>query len=270
MKIDELLNTLIVGDFETKMKLIPDESVDIIVTSPPYNLDLKYESCGDNLVYSDYLEFMRRWMKDGYRVAKNDGRMCLDIILDGNVGGHQCYYIDVGHIAKEVGWNYRMTIIWNKTQITGRTAWGSWMSPSAPSVIAPVEMIGIFYKKDWKKNEKGVSDITKQEFVNWTHGVWTFPYSQRKLYDHPSPFPEEIPKRLLKLFSYRHDRVLDPFNGTGTTSLVARRLFRYFIGIDISKKYCETALSRVREVERQTTLSGTEKDYPFTKIIGLK
>lgn len=134
---------------------IIENSVDLIITSPPYNIDIHYNSHADNLTYEDYLEFTRKWLKKAYDVAKDDGRMCLNIPLDKNKGGQQSVYADTLQIAKEIGWKYHSTIIWNQGNISRRTAWGSYMSASAPYVIAPVEVIAVLYKNKLKKKNSG-------------------------------------------------------------------------------------------------------------------
>jgi site-specific DNA-methyltransferase (adenine-specific) len=135
--------------------------------------------------------------------------------------------------------------VWNEQNISRRTAWGSFASASAPYVIAPVEMIVILYKYTWRKRRKGISDITKEEFIQWTNGVWTFPGENPKRVGHPAPFPLELPRRCIKLFSFVGDIVLDPFVGSGTTVVAAYLLNRIGIGIDISRKYCEIAKKRL-------------------------
>ena len=153
---------------------------------------------------------------------------------------------DVVTIAKKVGWKYFSTIIWNEQNISRRTAWGSWLSASAPYVIAPVEVIVVLYKKRWKKTSRsGISDITRDEFIGWTNGLWTFPGENRKRVGHPAPFPIELPKRCIKLFSYVGDTILDPFLGSGATLVACALLNRKGIGVEIEPKYCEVAKNRV-------------------------
>ena len=120
------------------IKYIKEGSIDLIVTSPPYNLDIKYNSHNDKMSYTTYLDFTQEWISKCYKLAKDDGRFCLNIPLDKNKGGQQSVCSDVTAIAKEIGWQYHSTIIWNEGNISRRTAWGSWLSASAPYVIAPV------------------------------------------------------------------------------------------------------------------------------------
>jgi site-specific DNA-methyltransferase (adenine-specific) len=168
----------------------------------------------------------------------------LNIPLDKNKGGQQSVGADITRIAKEVGWKYHSTIIWNEQNISRRTAWGSWLSASAPYVIAPVELILVLYKDVWKRNYKGISDVSRDEFMQWTNGVWTFNGESKKRIGHPAPFPQELPYRCIKLFSYVEDMVFDPFLGSGTTTLVADKLNRKAIGVEIDQGYYNLALAR--------------------------
>jgi site-specific DNA-methyltransferase (adenine-specific) len=174
---------------------------------------------------------------------------CVCIPLDKSKSrageGLQSVYVDVVTIAKKVGFKYFSTIIWNEGNISRRTAWGSFASASAPYVIAPVEVIVLLYKYSWKKLKESISDISPEEFKQWTLGLWTFTGENPKKVRHPAPFPVELPKRCIKLFSYVGDIVLDPFVGSGTTLVVAYMLRRRAIGIDISRKYCEIARERL-------------------------
>ena len=229
-----------------KTNCVDDKSIDLIVTSPPYNVGIEYNSHQDTMSYKKYLSFTRKWIAKCYRLTKNDGRFCLNIPLDKNKGGQQSVCADITTIAKEEGWKYHSTIIWNEQNISRRTAWGSWLSASAPYVIAPVEVIVLLYKKQWKKiSGSRKSDITKKEFIDWTNGVWTFMGESKKRIGHPAPFPVELPKRCIKLFSFIDDTVLDPFLGSGTTLVACAQNNRKGIGVDIDKKYCELARSRI-------------------------
>ncbi len=239
---------IIHDDFLTT-DLIEENSVDLIVTSPPYNVDMHYNSYRDDIPYEKYLEFTEKWLRKAYTLMKPDGRMCLNIPLDKSRGrkeaGFQSVYADVVSIAKKVGWKYFSTIIWNEGNISRRTAWGSWLSASAPYVIAPVEVIVIFYKDRWQKIEKGESDITRDEFMEWTNGLWTFSGESKKKVGHPAPFPVELPKRCIKLFSFKGDTVLDPFLGSGTTLVACALYDRRGIGVEVDENYCRLAKERL-------------------------
>lgn len=225
---------------------IEPNSIDLIVTSPPYNVDVKYDSHDDRLSYPEYLDFTRRWMSRCYEWLKEDGRFCLNIPLDKNKGGQQSVGADITTIAKQIGFQYHATIVWNEGNISRRTAWGSWMSATAPFVIAPVELIVVLYKNRWKKTSGSrKSDIAKSEFMGWTNGVWTFSGESKKKIGHPAPFPIELPKRCIKLFSFVGDTVLDPFLGSGTTLVAALMCNRKGIGIEIDAGYCEIAKKRI-------------------------
>ena len=239
---------IIHDDFLTT-NLIEKNSIDLIVTSPPYNVDIHYNSFQDDIPYEMYLEFTVQWLRKAYSLVKSDGRMCLNIPLDKSKGrkgaGFQSVYADITNIAKEVGWKYFSTIIWNEGNISRRTAWGSWLSARAPYVIAPVEVIIIFYKERWQKIKKGESDITKHEFMEWTNGLWTFSGESKKKVGHPAPFPVELPRRCIKLFSFVGDTVLDPFMGSGSTLIACALLNRKGIGVDIDENYCGLAKNRL-------------------------
>ncbi|POZ93178.1 DNA-methyltransferase [Petrotoga halophila] len=225
---------------------IENNSIDLIVTSPPYNVDIKYESHNDKVSYKDYLEFSKKWLSRCYNWLKEDGRFCLNIPLDKNKGGQQSVGADLTVLAKDIGFKYHSTIIWNEGNISRRTAWGSWLSASAPYVISPVELIVILYKNNWKKSSgSGVSDIAKNEFIEWTNGLWTFSGESKKKIGHPAPFPVELPKRCIKLFSFVGDLVLDPFMGSGTTLLAAYESKRRAIGLEIDESYCKLAKNRL-------------------------
>lgn len=231
--------------FKSKIK---PSSVDLTITSPPYNVDMPYGSNHDYLPYEKYLDFSRKWIRKCYQLSKDDGRFCLNIPLDKNNGGHHSVYADLTEIALNEGWKYFTTIVWNEGNISRRTAWGSFMSASAPHIIAPVEMIVVFYKKQWKKIKKGESDISKQDFMDWTNGLWTFNGESAKRIGHPAPFPIELPKRCIQLFSYKHDIVFDPFLGRGKTLVACSQLGRKGVGVDIDKTYCELSIKRLKQV----------------------
>lgn len=248
---------------------IPPESVDLIVTSPPYNVEVVYGTHSDDLSYAEYLEFCGAWLERCYQWLKSDGRFCLNIPLDKNRGGQQSVGADLTTLAKQIGFQYHSTIVWNEGNISRRTAWGSWLSASAPYVIAPVELIVVLYKREWKKlSGTRQSDITQEEFIEWTNGLWTFNGESRKRVGHPAPFPLELPKRCIKLFSYVGDLVLDPFAGSGTTLLAAIMHNRRALGIEIEPAYCELSKQRIHEYlrSRQYTLQICEESNHYGEV----
>lgn len=239
---------LIINDSVFQTHQIKPDSVDLVITSPPYNVNIKYNSHDDQTSYEDYKIFSEKWMSCCYTWLKDDGRFCLNIPLDKNKGGQQSVGADLTTIAKKIGFQYHSTIIWNEGNISRRTAWGSWLSASAPYVIAPVELIVVLYKNTWKKTSGSrESDISRQEFMDWTNGLWTFNGESKKKIGHPAPFPIELPRRCLKLFSYNGDTVLDPFLGSGTTLVASYQNNRKGIGIDIDPHYCQIALDRIKK-----------------------
>ena len=240
---------IILNDDFLKADYFSPGSIDLVVTSPPYNVDIEYEGYRDDIPYEKYLEFTEKWLRKVYEILKPDGRVCLNIPLDKSRGrreeGFVSVYADVVSIAKRVGLKYFSTIIWNEGNISRRTAWGSFANPSAPYIIAPVEVVVLLYKHSWKKLSRGETDISREEFIEWTNGLWTFPGENPRRVGHPAPFPLELPKRCIKLLSYVGEVVLDPFVGSGTTVVASYLLGRIGIGVDISRRYCEIAKTRL-------------------------
>ena len=238
--------TLLLNADVLEENLFDMEYFDLIVTSPPYNVDIQYNSHKDDLTYEEYLEFSEAWMRNCLRWTKQQGRFCLNIPLDKNKGGQKSVGADLTALAQKVGWNYHSTIIWNEGNISRRTAWGSWLSAAAPYVIAPVELIVVLFKGEWKKTTGSkISDISKDDFMKWTNGLWTFNGESKKRIGHPAPFPIELPYRCIKLFSFIDDIIFDPFAGSGTTLIAANNTNRYSVGLEIDLKYCELAKQRI-------------------------
>jgi site-specific DNA-methyltransferase (adenine-specific) len=173
----------------------------------------------------------------------------------------------ISHQLASLGLLWKAEFLWEKNNYNAKyTAWGSWKSPSMPYIKYTWEFIEVFDKTTHKKGGRREDiDITADEFKEWVLGKWSFPPEIRmKDYSHPAMFPEELPRRLMKLFSYKNDIVLDPFNGAGTTTLVAWKLHRRFIGIDVSQQYCDMALQRLVTAAENGTPSSPE--YPLPSI----
>lgn len=234
-----------------KVEEIEENTIDLIVTSPPYNLDIQYNSNDDNLEYDQYLDFSSKWMSKCLKWLKPDGRFCLNVPMDTNKGGHRPTGSNLIQRALNVGFQYKTSVIWNKNNVLCRTAWGSWMSASAPAILAPIELISVFYKDQWKKLNKGVSTVSREEFIEWTNGLWAFTGESKKRVGHPAPFPVELPNRCIKMFTYEGDLVLDPFMGSGTTLIAAYENKRKAIGIELDKEYCNKAATRINNITNQ-------------------
>jgi len=242
---------IILGDCLSKLPLIDRGSINLVVTSPPYNVDLgnnKYNTKGydiykDKKSHSKYISFLSDVFNSIYPLLTDDGRVCINIgdgkngqvpttsnlIESMNKMNYKCY----GHI------------IWDKKHTSNRAAWGSFMSPSCPSFPTPFEHILIFYKGDKKLQRKGITDLTKKEFVKWATSMWEFSGTGNKR--HPAAYPLELPLRLIKLLTYVGDTVLDPFMGSGTTLVAAKMLNRKRIGIELSKVYYQEAKNWLKE-----------------------
>jgi site-specific DNA-methyltransferase (adenine-specific) len=266
-EIQKYVNRIICGDAQHALSLIPDRSIDIIITSPPYNFGHAYaqDSHNDTREWNEYYAKLLTVWRECERVLKPGGRIAV------NVQPLFSDYVPTHHIISRqlaaLGLLWKAEFLWEKNNYNAKyTAWGSWKSPSMPYIKYTWEFIEVFDKETHKKaGRREDIDITAEEFKEWVLGRWSFPPEIRmKDYDHPAMFPEELPRRLMKLFSYKNDIVLDPFNGAGTTTLVAVKLRRRFIGMDISQQYCDMALRRVAEVTRG---ANPESDYPLPALI---
>ena len=244
---EKYTNKIICGDSEKILKEFPDNSVDLILTSPPYNFGLDYEKLEDAIRWEHYFDKLFRIFKECIRILKFGGRIAI------NIQPLFSDYIPTHHIISDFfrgeGLIWRNEIIWEKNNYNCKyTAWGSWKSPSSPYFKYTWEFIEVFAKGDIKKKGKrDNADITEEEFKRWTVAKWSIaPEKDMKKYGHPAMFPEELAYRIIKLFSFKGDLVLDPFNGAGTTTVAAKKLGRRYVGIDISHEYCEVAERRLR------------------------
>jgi len=241
------LNVVINDDFRNADKYIEDGSIDLVVTSPPYNIDLgnnkynksPYDLYIDNKDHRKYLLFLHQIFVKVYDKLKPGGRVVINI-GDGKNGAVPTHS-DVIKIMVGIGFIPHSTIIWDKHTTSNRAAFGSFVSPSSPSFPCPFEYILIFAKEFRRLKYKGMTDLTKDEFVEWAYGIWSFAPEKNKKDKHPSPFPRELPHRAIKMLSWVGATVLDPMCGSGTTLAEAKILKRNYIGFDISEQYCETS-----------------------------
>ena len=245
---DKYVNKIICGDSKEILSKLPDNCVDLILTSPPYNFGLDYESddTDDSVCWEDYFDKLFDIFDECIRVLKFAGRFVV------NIQPLFSDYIPIHHIisnylmSKKLIW--KAEIIWEKNNYNCKyTSWGSWKSPSSPYIKYTWEFIEVFCKGDLKKlGDKNNIDLSSDDFKSWIVGKWSIaPEKHMKRYKHPAMFPEELARRVIQLFSYKNDIILDPFNGVGTTTYVSKILKRRYIGIDISKEYCDTAKERL-------------------------
>ncbi|NYT07676.1 MAG: site-specific DNA-methyltransferase [Methanomicrobiales archaeon] len=258
--VQEYVNRIICGDAVRVLQLFPDDCIDIIVTSPPYNFGHSYarDPHDDTQEWNAYFSTLHAIWRECVRVLKPGGRMAV------NIQPLFSDYIPTHHLVSsqllKLGLLWKAEILWEKNNYNAKyTAWGSWKSPSMPYLKYTWEFIEVFDKETHKKaGSRDDIDITDEEFKEWVFGRWVVPPETRmKDHGHPAMFPEEIPRRLLKLFSYQNDLVLDPFNGAGTTTLAAWKNDRRFIGIDISPEYCRESLDRIR---RSGIIGGSRRE----------
>ena len=240
---DDVVNKIYAHSSEN-MKELPDNSIHLMITSPPYNVTKEYDQ---NLTLQDYLQLLDNVMKETYRVLVNGGRACVNVA---NLGRKPYIPLTdyVGRIMAEIGFNYRGQIIWDKAASSGGScAWGSWRSAANPTLRDVHEYILVFSKGSMNR-EKGKGTIKKEDFLDWTKSIWKMNAESAKRVKHPAPFPEELPHRLINLYSFENDIVLDPFMGSGTTAVAALKNKRRFVGYDVSEEYIKIANNRIANV----------------------
>lgn len=235
--------------------------INLVVTSPPYNVGIEYDKHVDTMTYHEYLKWCHKWLTRMYSLMAADGRICINIPfsvtpehLNEKKGAEDINYpvvADYTRICESIGFKYWRTLVWDKNH-SNKTCWGSWRSASSPFMRDPSEAILVFYKGQWKRSDKGTSSISGPEFMSWTKNVWKMhPETKSK---HPAAFPIELPNRCIKLFSYKEDTVLDCFLGSGTSGESAVRLERNFVGVEKSEDYFNMAKERIEGAELQASL----------------
>ncbi|MHA1712177.1 MAG: DNA-methyltransferase [Candidatus Freyarchaeota archaeon] len=243
----EFLDKIMLGDARDVLKKLPSNCVHLMITSPPYNVGKEYD---EDLTLGEYLDFIEEVMREVYRMLVWGGRVCFNVA---NLGRKPYIPLHAYLIERfeKIGFLFRGEIIWDKGDAVGgaSTAWGTWNSAVNPVLRDQHEYIIVLSKGSFKREKKDkVDTITREEFLEFTKSVWRFPPESAKKIDHPAPFPEELPYRCIQLYTFKGDVVLDPFVGSGTTCVVALKMGRHFIGIDIEEKYVKIARQRIKQI----------------------
>jgi len=232
------------------MDEIPDYSVHLMVTSPPYNVTKEYD---EDLTLDEYRGLLKRVFAETYKKLVTGGRACVNLA---NLGRKP--YIPLhSYIIQdmlEIGFLMRGEIIWNKaSSASPSTAWGTWLSAANPILRDVHEYILVFSKEAFnrKNAEEKISSVTRDDFLEFTRSVWTFPAESARKVGHPAPFPVELPYRLVQLYTFEGEVVLDPFCGSGSACIAAIKSGRHYIGYDIDEKYVRLAERRIREHKEQ-------------------
>jgi modification methylase len=227
------------------MAELPDNSVHLMVTSPPYNVGKDYDR---DITLDEYLDFLNRVWRETYRVLVPGGRACINIA---NLGRKP--YIPLNSFIiqglLDAGFLMRGEIIWNKgASASPSTAWGSWRSPANPTLRDVHEYILVFSKMSFsRKNSGKKATISRDEFLELTKSVWTFPAVSARSVGHPAPFPLELPHRLIELYTFAGDIILDPFMGSGQTALAALQGDRHYLGYELEADYVRLAEKRIKQ-----------------------
>ncbi|MCH7610574.1 MAG: site-specific DNA-methyltransferase [Chloroflexi bacterium] len=233
----------IFGSTSEEMSELPDHSVHLMVTSPPYNVRKEYD---EDLSLEEYRELLRTVFKETYRVLVTGGRACVNVA---NLGRKPYLPLHAFVIEDMInaGFHMRGEIIWDKgASAAASTAWGSWLSASNPVLRDVHEYILVFSKDSFSRKGIGKdSTIERDEFLEWTKSIWRIPAVSARKIGHPAPFPEELPERLIKLYTYRGDVVLDPFAGSGTSCVAALKNGRTYVGYEIEEEYVGLAEARL-------------------------
>lgn len=269
--IENYVNKITQGNCLEVMAEMPESSIDLVCTSPPYGVNIDYDVYDDNTTHEEYMDFSKKWLTAAYRVLKDDGRICLNLPYEINIqdrGGRIYLSAEIWMLMKEIGYGWFGLVDLNEksSHRSKTTAWGSWMSASCAYIYNPKETLILAYKKSPKKLNKGISQwasktieidsgdgilkkkITydepdKKEFMKLVFGQWDYFADTKSLTK--ATFSSDIPANAIKILTYRDDIVLDPFTGSGTTCLSAKILGRKYIGIELSETYANIARDRV-------------------------
>ncbi|MEI7988010.1 MAG: site-specific DNA-methyltransferase [Chloroflexota bacterium] len=241
-----MLENKIIQSNSENMKEIPDNSLHLMVTSPPYNVTKEYD---ENLSLQEYLQLLEHVFSETFRVLTHGGRACVNVA---NLGRRPYIPLSdfISHIMLNIGFKMRGEIIWHKGAGAGISmAWGSWQSASNPVLRDTHEYILIFSKGSFgRKKENGKENtITREQFMEWTKSVWNINPESAKKIGHPAPFPVELPYRLIQLYTYKEEIILDPFMGSGSTAIAALKSERRYVGYEIDTEYIKLAEERIKQ-----------------------
>jgi len=240
---EHLLDQILIASSE-EMTQLPDVSIHLMVTSPPYNARKEYD---EDLTLEEYLQLLENVFRETYRVLVPGGRACVNVA---NLGRKPYIPLNafISLMMVEIGFLMRGEIIWDKGSSVGSsTAWGSWLSASNPTLRDVHEYILVFSKGRFKrKKDGGISTIERDDFLELTKSVWQFPTESASRVGHPAPFPVELPRRLIELYTFEGDVILDPFMGSGTTALAALETGRRYVGYEVDEGYAKLAEQRIK------------------------
>jgi len=245
-KIDEKNINKVFCKSSEKMAELPDNSVHLMVTSPPYNVGKDYD---EDLTLQEYRDFLKKIWKETLRVLVPGGRVCINVA---NLGRKPYIPIHAFIIEDmtELGFLMRGELLWNKASSAGSScAWGSWKSAKNPVLRDVHEYILVFSKESFSRynHHDEPPTMTREEFMEYTKSIWTFNAESAKRAGHPAPFPVELPLRCIKLYTFENDVILDPFMGSGSAAVAAIQSNRRFIGYDVDKEYVKTAEKRIKD-----------------------
>lgn len=278
------LNQIYNGDVLNLYEKVPDNVIDLIITSPPYNLDIDYDTCIDDKSQEEYFEWCEKWISESYRTLKPDGRIAINVPNEVNMknrGGRMFMISEYWQMMKKIGFKFYGIVDLEELSPhrPKNTAWGSWMSPSAPYIYNPKESVILAYKETYVKkikgepewsykdvevtNEEGVvkkkriyEDADKKEFMELVFGCWKYMADTKSLTK--ATFSLDIPLKAIKILSYKDELVLDPFSGSGTTCLAAKMSGRKYLGFELSSNYTEISKQRIENYTPEVKLNLTE------------
>ena len=278
MEVNKIYN----GDILDMFKKTPDNFVDLIVTSPPYNVGIDYSDWDDEMGFDEYFKWVETWLSECYRTLKPDGRIALNIPYEANFkerGGRVFFMAEYHKVMQKVGFNFfgMVDLVEPASNRSKTSSWGSWMSASGPHVCNVKEGVLLGYKESHVKLDKGISqwdyeevdvlgksrkvykEEDKKEFMELVFAEWPYFADTRSLTK--ATFSEDIPSKAIKIFTYKDDLVLDCFSGSGTTAISAKKLGRKYLGFEISPQYFEISKKRIRKLEVLEEVEKTSKKF---------